>query len=141
MRRREDLKKIMLLTLALIILACLPTWAGETWKQATGSRQWLFPADHGAHPEFKTEWWYFTGNLTDQEGKRYGYQLTFFRQGIRREATDPSNPWSLRDVYPAHFAITNVAAGTFTLRTVSAVQVRGWREQQRGKCRFGIFTG
>ena len=83
------------------------------WKQAVGPRAWEFPRDHGAHPEYRTEWWYFTGNLADSSGTRYGYQLTFFRQGIRREPVEPGNPWSVRDVNLAHFAISDASSGRF----------------------------
>ena len=78
------------------------------WKQAIGPWEWSFPRDHGAHPDFRTEWWYFTGNLHDAEGHRYGYQLTFFRQGLRKEVPDSDNPWAARDVYFAHFTVTDV---------------------------------
>jgi predicted secreted hydrolase len=87
--------------------------AADQWVQATQPRQWSFPQDHGSHPDYRTEWWYFTGNLADESGKQYGYQLTFFRQGIRTAPTDPDNPWSLRDVFLAHFTITNVSRGRF----------------------------
>lgn len=113
MIRKKTFRNMNILMLVMMVFTCFPSWAGEDWKQAIGARSWTFPRDHGAHPEFKTEWWYFTGNLIDEMGNRYGYQLTFFRQGIRREASVPSNPWSLRDVYPAHFAITNVAGREF----------------------------
>ena len=53
------------------------------WRMALPGWQYEFPRDHHAHPDFKTEWWYFTGNLADQSGRRFGYELTFFRQGIR----------------------------------------------------------
>ncbi|MBE0603181.1 MAG: carotenoid 1,2-hydratase, partial [Deltaproteobacteria bacterium] len=46
---------------------------------ATAPRAFRFPDDHGPHPEFRHEWWYFTGNLKDPDGLRFGYQLTFFR--------------------------------------------------------------
>ena len=81
------------------------------WKQAIGPWQWSFPRDHGAHPEYRTEWWYFTGNLKDKDGKQYGYQLTFFRQGLARVPHKPDNPWSIRDVYLAHFAIVDGTSG------------------------------
>jgi predicted secreted hydrolase len=76
-------------------------------------RTWEFPRDHGAHPEYRTEWWYFTGNLEDQKGNLYGYQLTFFRHGARQKAARPSNPWSVRDIYLAHFALTDVSNENF----------------------------
>ena len=99
---------IITFIITLVMFICLPAWAADDWKQAMGPRTWSFPRDHGAHPEFRTEWWYFTGNLRDGAGNRYGYQLTFFRQGVRLKPSDPKNPWSLRDLYPAHFAVTDV---------------------------------
>jgi len=83
------------------------------WVRVTGPRVWTFPRDHGAHPEYRTEWWYFTGNLQDEAGSRYGYQLTFFRQGIRREAPTSASPWDVRDLYLAHFAMTDVSKSNF----------------------------
>jgi predicted secreted hydrolase len=104
---------IALIIVLLAPFSCPDASETETWKQATGQRVWSFPRDHGAHPEFRTEWWYFTGNLRDGAGNRYGYQLTFFRQGIRLKPANPRNPWSLRDLYPAHFAVTDVRNGNF----------------------------
>ena len=90
-----------------------PVSAAGEWKQAIGPWQWSFPRDHGAHPEYRTEWWYFTGNLKDKDGKQYGYQLTFFRQGLAFIASQPDNPWSIRDVYLAHFALVDGSSGKF----------------------------
>jgi predicted secreted hydrolase len=83
------------------------------WRQAIGPCKWVFPRDHGSHPEFRTEWWYFTGNLTDPSKKSFGYQLTFFRQGVLYQANDPSHPWAIRDVYLTHFTLTDVSASQF----------------------------
>lgn len=85
----------------------------DEWKQAIGPWKWVFPRDHGSHPEFRTEWWYFTGNLTDLSKNRFGYQLTFFRQGVLFKAKDPTHPWAIRDIYLAHFALTDVSSGQF----------------------------
>lgn len=79
----------------------------EGWLYASGSRSWSFPADHGSHPDFQTEWWYFTGNLSAAEGRELGYQLTFFRTGLTRKAAIPDNLWSVRDLYLAHLAVTD----------------------------------
>jgi predicted secreted hydrolase len=87
--------------------------SASEWQQAVQQRTWTFPRDHGSHPEYQTEWWYFTGNLQSALGNRFGYQLTFFRQGVRRKVADPDNPWSLRDLYLAQFAITDISAGSF----------------------------
>lgn len=85
------------------------------WKTAEPGWQYEFPRDHHAHPHFKTEWWYFTGNLFDEEGHRFGYELTFFRQGIRpldKRETHSSN-FIVDDLKFAHFALTDVAKQRF----------------------------
>src|SRR5512139_4133842 len=101
--------------LSLLSLGCLVATgtSGSEWKQAIGPWEWSFPKDHGSHPDFRTEWWYFTGNLTDGSEKRFGYQLTFFRQGVVWRAKNPNNTWSVRDLFPAHFTLTDVSAGQF----------------------------
>jgi predicted secreted hydrolase len=105
--------RIFLFYFLVSFLLLSPAWASEGWKQATGSRAWNFPRDHGSHPEYRTEWWYFTGNLSDSTGSRYGYQLTFFRQGIRYRLPDPSGPWDIRDVYLGHFALSDIPQKKF----------------------------
>lgn len=108
-----------LITLFVIITACFAAFragAGETgWPQVETARTWSFPRDLGAHPEYRTEWWYFTGNLTDETGNVYGYQLTFFRHGLRLAPGDARNPWSVRDLYLAHFTVTDVTKKRFVL--------------------------
>jgi predicted secreted hydrolase len=85
------------------------------WKSAEPGWRYEFPRDHHAHREFKTEWWYFTGNLFDNEGHRFGYELTFFRHGIQPAAErDPkASRFVVDDLKFAHFAITNVAGRKF----------------------------
>jgi predicted secreted hydrolase len=99
--------------IALALITGIVMAVEKDWKQAVGPWQWSFPRDHGAHPQYRTEWWYFTGNLKDKNGKPYGYQLTFFRQGVSFAASKPENPWSIRDVYLAHFAIVDGTSGKF----------------------------
>ena len=85
------------------------------WKKAETGWPYEFPRDHHAHREFKTEWWYFTGNVFDREGHRFGYELTFFRQGIRPAAErDPNaSRFIVDDLKFAHFAITDVSKQRF----------------------------
>jgi predicted secreted hydrolase len=85
------------------------------WKTAAPGWNYEFPRDHHAHREFKTEWWYFTGNLFDEAGRRFGYELTFFREGIRPVAArDPAaSRFIVDDLKFAHFAITDVAGKQF----------------------------
>jgi predicted secreted hydrolase len=71
-----------------------------------------FPRDHFSHPCFRTEWWYFTGNLSDSNGRRFGFELTFFREGVDNAFPNLSR-WRVDDLYLAHFAISDIAAERF----------------------------
>jgi predicted secreted hydrolase len=88
---------------------------GADWKTAEPGWRYEFPRDHRAHRDFKTEWWYFTGNVFDPEGHRFGYELTFFRQGITPQAErDPnSSRFIVEDLKFAHFALTDVSKHRF----------------------------
>jgi len=86
------------------------------FARAIGPRHWRFPRDHGPHPDYRTEWWYLTGNLDDAAGRRYGFQLTFFRTGLAPGAPERPARWATRSVWMAHFAITDVAAERFVFR-------------------------
>lgn len=77
------------------------------WERVLEPRDFRFPRDHAAHPEYRIEWWYYTGNLQSEDGRRFGYQLTFFRTGFVREPTNPSR-WTVRDLYTAHFALSDL---------------------------------
>jgi predicted secreted hydrolase len=94
---------------ALVSAASPSTSAG--FARATGPRTFVFPEDHGAHPDYQTEWWYFTGNLASSTGERFGYQLTFFRRALLppQELPDRESDWATGQVYLAHFALTDVS--------------------------------
>jgi predicted secreted hydrolase len=86
--------------------------------RAVAVPQLTFPADHGPHPDFRTEWWYFTGNLTAADGREFGYQLTFFRSALTDSVTwlardGVPGPWRSRHAWMGHFAVSDVAGGTF----------------------------
>ncbi len=101
--------QLLLLAMLLVPLALPAQQETPDWKPAVPGYQYAFPRDHGQHPEHKIEWWYFTGNLHTTTGPahRFGYQLTFFRIGAT-PATTIASPWALRDVWMAHFAITEI---------------------------------
>lgn len=69
-------------------------------------RVFVFPRDHGSHPEFRTEWWYVTGHLDAKDGRRFGFQVTFFRQG-RREGG------KVLHLHLAHAALLDARTGRF----------------------------
>ena len=83
------------------------------FARVTGPRELSFPADYGSHPDYQTEWWYYTGNLRSADGRRWGYQLTFFRRGLVASSPQRASKWATRDVYFAHFAVTDSAGKRF----------------------------
>jgi len=76
-------------------------------------RAFVFPQDHGPHPAFRTEWWYWTGNLAAPDGRRFGFQLTFFRTALIAKPPWRGSAWGANQVYLAHFAVTDVAGRRF----------------------------
>ena len=86
--------------------------AGD-YARADRPRQFRFPLDHGPHPRFKTEWWYYTGNLLSANQRRFGYQLTFFRAALTPEPPQRATSWATNQVYMGHFALTDPDSGRF----------------------------
>jgi predicted secreted hydrolase len=96
----------------MIWLAVLAAGAAASgWRMADPAYRLELPRDHASHPDTRIEWWYYTGNVSTVDGRRFGYQLTFFRVGVDREPVNPSR-WAVRDLHMAHFAITDVDRGT-----------------------------
>ncbi len=112
----------------------------EGYAQAIEGREFRFPADHGPHPEFRNEWWYLTGNLDSDTGRRFGYELTIFRFALTPEtgtAADARSAWRSNQVYIGHFALTDAtrrrfhvaqrfSRGSLGLAGASAEPFRGW---------------
>ena len=89
-----------------------PVCADFVYTQAKPNYRWKFPRDHGAHPSYKTEWWYYVGHLKDTQGKRYGFELAFFRVGLDG-SVENSSAFTPRDLYFSHFAISDIGAQKF----------------------------
>jgi predicted secreted hydrolase len=85
---------------------------GEGFARAFASRPFVFPLDHGPHPEYQFEWWYYTGNLRAGE-RHFGYQLTFFRSALTPEPAERTSAWGTAQIYMAHLALSDVASGRF----------------------------
>lgn len=81
--------------------------SSEAYARAVAPIEFVFPRDHGPHPEYRTEWWYYTGNLQDNAGNEYGYQLTFFRSALTPELPPRASALATNQVYMAHFALTD----------------------------------
>lgn len=80
----------------------------EGFSQALKPVKFTFPRDHGPHPRFRNEWWYYTGNLITDNGRHFGYQVTFFRTALSPYHIKRSSMWATKDIYMAHFAVTDV---------------------------------
>ncbi|HJQ71377.1 MAG TPA: lipocalin-like domain-containing protein [Blastocatellia bacterium] len=113
--------------LSILIIACLPMpvarssedvaphaapATNEGWREARAGYSYSFPRDHASHAPYQIEWWYYTGNLAARDGRRFGYQLTFFRTGVVPKPANPSR-WAVRDLYMAHFAISDIDRESF----------------------------
>jgi predicted secreted hydrolase len=87
-------------------VASLPLTTGD-FTQAQEGRVFEFPKDHGPHPDFQTEWWYYTGNLYTATNRHFSYQLTFFRRSIMPvlERQSRQSAWATDQIYLAHFAL------------------------------------
>lgn len=85
--------------------------AQDGFAQAVEPRDFVFPADHGPHPDFQTEWWYLTGRVETAEGRVFGFQWTLFRHALVSQAPARSSSWGVRDAYMAHFAVSDVENG------------------------------
>jgi len=128
MQSENKLKRILLCILVFLPLILTLSRSGRgqgegqqvastfTYQLALPGRKLTFPADHYSHPAFKTEWWYYTGHLETESGKHYGYQVTFFRFGVRDRQKEMKEQPLFTELYMAHFALSDIAAKKFTFR-------------------------
>ena len=115
-----------------LLLSCAPALlaVGYQWEVALPGYRYEFPRDDFNHPGYQTEWWYYTGNLKTAEGRRFGFELTFFRRGIARPPVPPAGArrnerhpgeatpasagdWRVSDIWLAHLALSDLDAGRF----------------------------
>lgn len=80
----------------------------EGFARVLPGRPLAFPADHGAHPDFRIEWWYVTANLADADGNDYGVQWTLFRSALRPGAGQPG--WGNGNLFMGHAGVTGEGA-------------------------------
>lgn len=106
----------------LSVASALSAPPAEGFARAEEPHAFVFPHDHGPHPEFRTEWWYWTGNLVTASGRHFGFQLTFFRTALAPKALPRESAWATNQVYMAHFALTDTRSERF----------RAWARTSRG---------
>jgi predicted secreted hydrolase len=85
------------------------------FARAEGVIPLTFPEALGPHPDYQTEWWYYTGNLDTTEERHFGYQLTFFRRAVlpTNQRSERTSNWATDQVYFAHFTLTDVEGDRF----------------------------
>ena len=90
-----------------------PTQDTSGFARAIEPWDWQFPGDHGAHPRFQTEWWYYTGVLETADDRRFGFQFTIFRRAISPLANSSESEFRANDIYMAHFTVSDIANADF----------------------------
>ncbi|MDN5869831.1 MAG: carotenoid 1,2-hydratase [Nitrococcus sp.] len=83
------------------------------YAKVSGPRPMRFPRDHGAHPDYRVEWWYFTGNLATAQGRPFGFELTFFRFAMAPSQPPRASDWATRQMWVANFAISDIKPERF----------------------------
>jgi len=102
------MSRLNLARLALVLFVLQPAF-----RPALPGYEFQFPRDHGTHDEYASEWWYYTGHLRTDDGKRYGFELTFFRVGVVPPEIASETRWDLHNLSIAHFAISDIAKKDF----------------------------
>lgn len=147
---------VALVFLCLILMytvAANKVFAGDEagYLAVTGPCNLTFPKDHGPHPGYRTEWWYYTGNLQTESGIRFGYQLTFFRSQIspsdsKKNWPRPTSAWRAQQIYLGHAAVSDISgkrhlqaeqvargalglAGTSETAGDTTIFIKNWRAQ------------
>jgi predicted secreted hydrolase len=119
--------RFLLILFSLCFLLCSPalavgtqlTWldsapaSSANFRKAMTPQTWHFPEDFGPHKDFQTEWWYYTGNLETEEGRPFGFQLTFFRQALTANPKTTESNWRGNQIYSAHFTLSDIRDRTF----------------------------
>lgn len=111
---------------ALDLTAALGGQAEQGFSRAIEPQPFQFPQDHAAHPYFRNEWWYITGNLSDGENNRYGYQVTLFRIALTPKPPESQSNWATNQLWMAHVALTDVSAN------------RHWHDQRLARGAVGL---
>ncbi|MGC9452015.1 MAG: lipocalin-like domain-containing protein [Oceanipulchritudo sp.] len=104
---------IPLVALATFPAGAVPEFTADGFRVPQPGATLPFPASHGAHPEFKIEWWYITGHLRAETGERFGYQATFFRSGLEPRTTTGGRAFGRSQLHLTHMALSDEAGGRF----------------------------
>ena len=113
MCRRNFLCMFMVMIFTGHSITLCPAPGASEFKTVQGPCSLRFPEDHGPHPGYRSEWWYYTGNLQSSQGRQFGYQVTIFRYqtsppGDTAQWPDPGSAWRTQQVFIAHAAVADL---------------------------------
>ena len=112
MRRRHVFLSRMRAGLTCLMAIAIPCAhaASPVYPDVNGEERFVFPRDHGAHPAYRTEWWYVTGWLRTRDGEELGFQVTFFRSRLAIDDRNPSR-FAPKQLLFAHAAVADAKLG------------------------------
>jgi predicted secreted hydrolase len=133
MTRNQHPRLLRFAAAAAVFSCCFFSLAEVPLRNADGfalpqpGRKFVFPRDHGSHPEFAIEWWYITGHLEDAP-HHFGFQATFFRRSAEKPGAAPhahsTGNFGHDQVYLAHMALVDLQSGQF--RHQERINRAGW---------------
>lgn len=134
------LKRVIAALAAVLLWGAAAAWGGA-YPRVTGPCGLVFPRDHGPHPDHKTEWWYYTGNLRTEAGRHLGFQLTFFRSRVVPPGTAPAAPasaWRVETILLGHAAVSDMAGRRFFHDTEAARSALGMADARSASGRTNV---
>jgi predicted secreted hydrolase len=143
--------KIVLLTACLFLMTAIlgrePIAEDQRgYLAVSGPCHQTFPEDHGAHPGYRIEWWYYTGNLLAESGERYGFQLTFFRNQISpsdavQDWPRTSSAWRTQQIFAGHAAVSDLDKKSHRYAEQMARQALGMAGVAQQASETTVFIG
>ena len=115
---RRDVRESATASEDLTLVAMLGGLDTAGYARAMEPRAFVFPHDHGPHSEFRTEWWYVTGNLSSDDGRAFGFQFTIFRNALAPNHPGGPSTWSTNQAYMGHFTFADIGAADFRVSEV-----------------------
>ena len=121
----------------------IPATTSAGFANARFPWRFSFPRDHAAHFDFQSEWWYYTGHLRSSDGRRFGYELTFFRYGLAPGDPKPrpgQSKWRGNQVFPVHLALTDESGQRFVYDERFAREALGMGRASDRRLEVGVDT-
>lgn len=130
-----------------ILLTCSGEILAEDkdFLSITGPCDLEFPRDHGSHPGYRTEWWYYTGNVRSKSGQDFGFQLTFFRvqislPGVQNDWPSPASTWRTQQIYMAHAAVSDIEKKRYVRSEMTLRETLGMAGVVQTQTGFKVFA-